>query len=644
MIRRCAGRTPRWPRKPSGGKRGLEPLLEARELVAGLPLDGLVAARDRLEAIDPLWAPRQVSDGRQDTLGFAGDAIETVGRAGVVLDAMPSFLGMDEPRRYFLGVQTPAELRGTGGLIGYWTVLEIDEGRFELSDSGVYEALDDLGVDHTTDGDVAQQVDPAGAVTGSIHDLGGDPWNGVPTTPEFEERYAHTAAPSFFTNVNVDPDLPTTARVALDLFEYRTGDELDGMVLVDPIAMQRILEAVGAPVALPTDLEHPALPSQLAPSEVAQFALVDVYEVFGAGSTTQRQQLLRGLGDATFALVFDGVWDGVAMSRAISEVAATRNLQVYSEHEAEQAAFSRIGIAGELRPPEHGDLLAVTANNAVGGKQDVHLGHEIDARIELSRPRLGEGDLVLVDCRSDVRVTIDNPLTPDGMDLYIVGNCPLTEEVGCFDGPPGWNRTWLSVWSPGDDALQSAVNASGVVPVRADRFHGLRVIDHYLETPPTLRAWFELGFEGTVPVTFDRDRILYELARFRQSKAIPDLLDVTIIPPDGWEATAVDVGGGGSGIGMGVHGEGIELAASEMHGEATLRGTLTEDATIVVTLERAASDHRGSARRCDASARTVSSISRRASAMPALSEETLVGRQGDAHLLAIVELGGRLLT
>jgi hypothetical protein len=85
--------------------------------------------------------------------------------------------------------------------------------------------------------------------------------------------------------------------------------------------------------------------------------------------------------------VFDGAWSGVAVSRAIASAASSRNLQVYSRDTDEQAAFGRIGATGSFRAPEGADLLAVTANNAVGGKQDVHVGHRVTAAITVDDPR-----------------------------------------------------------------------------------------------------------------------------------------------------------------------------------------------------------------------------------------------------------------
>ena len=561
------------------GRVDLEPLAEAQEILASMPLQRLLDAHARLLEADPRWAPQEILDGREETLVQADDLLEVTDRADALLEALPGFLGVDGPRRYFLGVQTPAEARGTGGLIGYWAVLQVDDGQFTLSEASVYDALDDV--------EGGDDVEAAGAVTSRIGELGGDPWDGVPTTPEFEERYAHTAAPGFFSNVNVDPDLPTTARVALDLFHRRTGERLDGMILVDPIAMQQVLKAIGGPLTIPPGLADPVLPDALAPSEFAEFVLVDIYDVYGDGRSSERKLLLRGLGDLAFARVFDGAWDGVAVSRAIADAGARRHLQVFSENSEEQAAFSRIRVTGELPEASEHDLLAVTINNAVGGKQDVHLGHTTQATIELSRPRIID-DTVMVDRDSTVRIELDNPLPSSGMDTYIIGNCLVGDDRNrCFEGPPGWNRTWFSVWTPGGDTLDDRRRADGIAPVRVGDFHGLRVIDHYLETPPEGTAWFELDLSGTVPATHSSGTLTYRMDWWRPSKAIPDLLDITVVAPDGWEVVEVEVAGGGDGRGMGVHGGGVPLIAEVTgDGRGTVVGTVTQDTSIEVQMHR----------------------------------------------------------
>ena len=568
------------------GRLDLAGLQEARELIRSLPVERLVEARRRLVK-EPRWAPEPLLLGRLEALELADRAITTVDRVGELLDASLGFLAVDEPRRYFLGVQTPGELRGTGGLIGYWAVLEVDEGQLGLTGGEIYEPLDDLaGLAAPRNGDTADGS-PQAAVSG-ITELYGDVWDGVPTTSAFHERYGHTAASGFFSNVNVDPDLPTTARVALDLFTHRIGERLDGLILIDPLGMQAILEAIGEPVPLPNGDDDDRLPAVLQPSEFARFVTVDVYGIYGFGFDDQRKRLLRLLGDAAFAHVVDGGWDAVEMSQAIAWSVEGRHLQVFSEDPEEQAAFARVGATGTFARHDAGDLLAVTANNAVGGKQDVHLGHAIEAVIELTDIHVAADGTVSAQRRVRVRTMVVNPLASDAMDLYVVRNCLVgREENRCVDGPPGWNRTWFSVWAPGTDALQAARDADGPILVNAGRFHGLRVIDHHLETPPRSSNWFEVELEGSVALDHLRDMKVYRLVWWSQSKAIPDLLDVQVLLPDGWEAVDADVSGGGDGRGRGVFGAGVPLSLDVADDRVSLRGTVTTDTELVVQLDPA---------------------------------------------------------
>jgi hypothetical protein len=557
------------------GQVDLAPLEQAREVLAALPLDGLVAARDPLRATEPGWAPQELLDGRRDTLRLADEAIGSIERGRELLDVLPSFLGTEGPRSYFLGVQTPAELRGTGGLIGYYAVLTVEDGRFELSPSEVFEALDEVG--GGPDGDPA-----AAPATGRIGQLSGDVTEGAQVDEEFRLRYDHTAAAGLFSNVNVDPDLPTTARVALDLFELRTGEQLDGLVLTDPVALEGILTAAGGELEVPeVAMDEVDLPATISPAAFAEFVTVDVYEQLGSGRGEERKLLLRSLGDLAFAAVFDGAWDGVTMSRALGDAASSRHLQVFSRHEAEQAAFEELGVAGALRAPDRGDLIAVTANNAVGGKQDVHLGHRIALDVELQDP-LRDGEEVTVLRTATVRTEVDNPLPAEGMDLYVIGNCLVGGDANqCFEGPPGENRTWFTVWFPRGTDLVEERGDDGRNRIRSGSIRSLTAFDRYLETPPESQLGFELDVTGEAPARTDAGDLLYDLTWWAQSKATPTLLDLRVAPPDGWRITDVEVEGGGDGRGFGAFGDGepLDVRIGD-DGRAALTGTVTADTVL----------------------------------------------------------------
>jgi hypothetical protein len=579
------------------GSLDLAPLAQAGQLLDSLPVERLADARDRLADMEPSWAPDELIEGRETSLELANDAIATIENGRTLLDALPGFLGAEEPRSYFLGVQTPAELRGTGGMIGYWAVLEFDDGQVSLDDAAVHDPDDaiegvtlDGGSFELTRSEVHEALSDGdeGPTTDRVGALGGDIEDGATVDEEFGSRYEHVAAAGHFSNVNVDPDLPTTASVALDLYERRVGDRLDGMILVDPIAMQFILEAVGADLDVPADAVAGGAPETVEAGQFAEYVLVDVYEQFGQGESAQRKNLLRSLGDSAFERVFDGRWDGGAIARAIGDASGARHLQVFSRDEQEQASFVELGVAGHLQAPDGADLLAVTANNAVGGKQDVHVGHNVTADVRLDDPRRTDDGEVTVSRAAEVRVEVDNPLPTEGMNTYILGSCvPRDGASGCFDGPPGQNRTWFSVWAPGGSNLQGYSGDDGGGGLIAGQLRGLNVYDRYVTTPSQQRSGFEVVYDGRAPAAETSGELRYELAWWGQAKAVPTRLDVTFTPPEGWRVAEVEVAGPGTDAPV-LFGETEELSVEAGDdGSSRVTGTLSGDATLQVTMEGA---------------------------------------------------------
>jgi hypothetical protein len=111
----------------------------------------------------------------------------------------------------------------------------------------------------------------------------------------------------------------------------------------------------------------------------------------------------------------------------------------------------------------------------------------------------------------------------------------------------------------------------------------LRAYDRYLDTPSESELGFELDVVGVAPATTEAGDLVYELAWWAQSKAIPTLLEVAIAAPEGWEVADVEVVGGGTGRGFGVHGDGQPLEARIADdGRAHLTGTVTADTQLRV--------------------------------------------------------------
>jgi hypothetical protein len=562
------------------GQVDLVGLETAARAMRDLPVESLRAAYERLVDLPTTWIPPQVREGRMEALDLGERALRGLDAARDTSSMLPAYLGAEGRRQYFVGMQTPAELRATGGLLGFYSIVTVEDGRISVGEPIVLDDEADEGPPEAAseDEEIALRLGQVGRERGFV----------VPAPEDYQARYEHVSAGGHFSNVNVDPHLPLASDVLLALYEHHTEQRLDGVILLDPIALGTLLEPIG-PVEVDGTLLDAGgrLPAEVAPEEVADLLTHDIYEVYGREHREERRAFFRDFASRSFDAVFAGTWEGVDFVRGIGEAAGGRHLQMFSAHADEQAAFHGLGVAGAFgREAETGDLLAMTANNAVGGKMDVHLGHRFsgDLRIDLEPARRPDQRRAIRE--GSVRVAVDNPLPAEGMDLYIIGNCTLGEGGGCFEGPPGVNRTWFTVWTPETTRLVEARDSGGVTHAWSGELHGLRTHDRYLETEPESDAWFELDLSGDVTLVRDGHELVYRLTWWRQSKAIPDLLDLTVRAPDGWHVNGATIDGGDGRAAMGVHGGAEPVDVEVTDGRARVHGAAASDVEVEIRFGR----------------------------------------------------------
>jgi len=101
------------------------------------------------------------------------------------------FLGSNAPRSYFLAVQTEAESRASGGIIGNYGIITADDGKLRLTRFGQASPLQ-------TSGDVARRKLIA-------------PADYIARYGQFEPQYR-------WANVPMSPDFPTVAKVIEGLY------------------------------------------------------------------------------------------------------------------------------------------------------------------------------------------------------------------------------------------------------------------------------------------------------------------------------------------------------------------------------------------------------------------------------------------
>ena len=128
----------------------------------------------------------------------------------------PSMMGADGPRTYFMGFQTNAEARGTGGLLGGFGILRFDNGT---------PTVDTLAPN--TELDTALPL----------------PSISVRNSPR---QYGFTNPLTDFRNSNLSSHFPYAAQIWKSMWAQQSGMNVDGVIAIDPVALSYILGAVGS--------------------------------------------------------------------------------------------------------------------------------------------------------------------------------------------------------------------------------------------------------------------------------------------------------------------------------------------------------------------------------------------------------------
>lgn len=463
---------------PRDGAIPLEPLGE----VAG-PLrraaEQAEAAEEAVAATPTTWLAGPLHEARATADRRAGQAAESLRAGAALAEQLPAFLGADEPRRYFLGAQNPAELRGTGGLIGAFAILTADEGRLDVG-----------------------EFDSVGSLTNRAPD------ELPPPSEDFASRYERYSSGTHGSNINMTPDMPTAATAIERLHEAATGQAVDGTILADPVMLKALLEVVG-----PTEV--PGVGTVEADS-VVRFVTVDQYEELAEAE--DRKELLGEVAKGVLErFLADGGDDPLEAVQALAEAAGTGRLQLHARDEGVQEAFVTAGVDGALADPA-GDYLAVVGNNAAANKLDTFLEQTAVYDVYL-RP---DGS-----ARGELTVDLTNTAPASGLNPTVLGPSPnVADELSA-----GENRTIWSVYcAPGCrlDAFRRDGEAEGAASERErDR--------PVYTTSTTLGSGEEqrLSFDWVTQRAWDPERGRYRLTVDGQPTLADATTTVRVHPPEG---------------------------------------------------------------------------------------------------------------
>ena len=353
-------------------------------------------ARDRFQRADSAWLLGPIRDRLERETRRITTAERDAERAARIVDRLPSMLGGEAPRRYFVLIHTPAESRALGGFVGSYGEVVADNGRLSLTRFGRTRELQTAGT-------------PAERI--------------LEAPPDYVARYSRFDPAVTWQNVTMSPDGPTVAQVVASLYPQSGGAPIDGVIAIDPAGLAALLRVTG-------DVTVPPWPEPLTPDNAERILLVDQYVQL---DDEPRENFLGDVAEEVVRRLTAGTLPRpAAIVDALAPAARSGNLAVMSLVEDDAALLRSLDLDLAVDPVE-GDYVALVTQNASSNKIDTFLRRSIDYDVEI------DDDHRL---RATIAVTLHNEAPATGLPEYIIGN-QLDPRL-----PDGSSRLYVSIYSP----------------------------------------------------------------------------------------------------------------------------------------------------------------------------------------------------
>ena len=293
------------------------------------------------------------------------------------------------PTKYLLLAANNGEMRAGSGMLLSAGVLTVDQGRFTL---GQMVSVNDLTL-------------PPGAVP-----LGGDygaRWGWVDPTQEW--RY-----------LAMSPQFDVTGSLAAQMWKAKTGEDVDGVLALDPIALRALVKVSG-----PVEVDGAQIDQGNVVNEILLQQYLD-YPASVAGSDsdlTLNDQRRERNGVIARAIVdqLDRVgWNIADLIDDLRDAARGRHVLFWSSKPKQQRAWRAAGVSGVL--PRDGLMVAV--ENRAGNKLDQFL----PVATTIEHHRVAGGSQVTA------TITIANLTPATGLNRYVEGPFDETFAAGEYRG------------------------------------------------------------------------------------------------------------------------------------------------------------------------------------------------------------------
>lgn len=336
---------------------------------------------EQAQNVDSTWLGL-IDDARVDLQEQVSELSGLLKNTSLAAQIAPAMLGADGSRSYFVGFQTNAEARGTGGLLGGFAIMRANNGEI---------AIDDVSSNRELRTDYAPI------------DLGSD----------FTRAYGHSRPTQDFRNSNVSSHFPYAGQIWQSMWQQEAGERVDGAIATDPVALSYVLDVVGD-VTLPDG-------ERVTADNVVELTESTAYTRFGDNQVA-RKTYLETVAKAVVQKLTGSISNPRALVDALGRAAAEGRVAIWSSVPSEQEVLETTPL-GHIVPDDHAPYASVVINNLGGNKLDYYLAREIEYTAEPC-----EADTR----KSTVTVRLTNNLPDGNYPEYVAGmyDNPLENPIG----------------------------------------------------------------------------------------------------------------------------------------------------------------------------------------------------------------------
>jgi hypothetical protein len=261
------------------------------------------------------------------------------------------FSGFDRPRYFLVLLQNNTELRPTGGFIGSFAVVRVTSAKPEV-----------LWIDDSYNIDRFAQ--------GKMSEPAPEPFRTLLKVPQW-----------YFRDANWDPNFPSSAAKAVDLFfqeiEYRPQKlptfAFDGVIAVTPELISETIRILG-----PLRVEGVEYAADTFTEQLEERVEYD-YQSFGEEKYERKQVLGLLAKDLREKVVSSGLSQKIALYQAVMRLLEEKHILVFSTDKDVQMFLTERGYGGEVqRTTEDQDYFFVIDANMGSLKTDAVMEREVE--------------------------------------------------------------------------------------------------------------------------------------------------------------------------------------------------------------------------------------------------------------------------